>query len=81
MRIMVMESADFWQRDHPASVSMGSVADRLLRLMVAMRNPVSDYSLDLLAMITKQKPHESVRLELTMDDEGWHTEVPDLVGV
>jgi putative zinc finger/helix-turn-helix YgiT family protein len=60
---------------------MGPVADRLLRLMVAKQEPISDYSLDLLAVIAKQPPHEAERWKLTMDDEGWHAETLELVGV
>jgi putative zinc finger/helix-turn-helix YgiT family protein len=60
---------------------MGPQADRLLRLMVRTMDPVSDYSLDLLTIITKQKPHEAVRLGLKMDEEGWHAEATDCVAV
>jgi putative zinc finger/helix-turn-helix YgiT family protein len=60
---------------------MGPQADRLLRLMVRTMDPVSDYSLDLLTMITKQKPHTAVRLGLKRDEEGWHAEASGLVAV
>jgi len=60
---------------------IGPQADRLLRLMVRTMDPVSDYPLDLLTMITKRKPHEAVRLELTMDEEGWHVEARDPIAV
>ena len=40
------ESVSRWENDRE---QMSAVADRLLRLMVATKAPVSDYSLDLLA--------------------------------
>jgi putative zinc finger/helix-turn-helix YgiT family protein len=60
---------------------MGAVADRLLRLMVATRAPVSDYSLDLLAAIKKSIIRQYVQLGLTRDEDGWHAEMKGLVGV
>jgi putative zinc finger/helix-turn-helix YgiT family protein len=64
----------------PATVSrwetgtdpIGPVADRLLRLMVVTKDPVSNYSLELLTTITKQPTTQPVRLGLEMDEEGWH---------
>jgi putative zinc finger/helix-turn-helix YgiT family protein len=72
------ETVSRWET---GAVPMGAIADRLLRLMVATRDPVSDYSLDLLAMIAKEKPLKPVQLGLKMDEEGWHAEAKDLVGV
>lgn len=51
---------------------IGPTADRLLRLMVATRDPVSEYPLDLLATITKESPARAVRLGVKRDHEGWH---------
>ncbi|HXH83543.1 MAG TPA: type II TA system antitoxin MqsA family protein [Candidatus Tectomicrobia bacterium] len=53
---------------------MGPVADRLLRLMVAKRAPVSDYTVDVLAQIAADDKHAArpVRLGLIRDEEGWH---------
>jgi putative zinc finger/helix-turn-helix YgiT family protein len=64
----------------PATVSrwengnkpIGPAADRLLRLMVVTRDPVSDYSLDRLTTISRQPTTQPVRLGLEMDEEGWH---------
>ncbi len=53
---------------------IGPQADRLLRLMVVTKDPVSDYSLDLLTTITTRKTPPAVRLGLKMDAEGWHAE-------
>jgi putative zinc finger/helix-turn-helix YgiT family protein len=53
---------------------MGATADRLLRLMVVTRAPVSDYSLDVLKKIAKKTPPATMRLGLKMDQEGWHAE-------
>ncbi len=50
---------------------IGPQADRLLRLMVVTKDPVSDYSLDLLTTIAKQPVSQPVRLGLEMDKEGW----------
>jgi len=51
---------------------MGSTADRLLRLMVARRAPVNDYSLDVLKGIAKKAPTTTVRLGMKMEKNGWH---------
>ena len=65
------ETVSRWEA---GAVPIGSVADRLLRLMVATRDPVSDYSLELLTTIMKQKTAKAVRLGLKRDKEGWHAE-------
>jgi putative zinc finger/helix-turn-helix YgiT family protein len=59
---------------------MGSAADRLLRLMVASRAPVSDYTVDVLAQIAadgkpgtdQKRKSRPVQLGLELDDTGWH---------
>jgi putative zinc finger/helix-turn-helix YgiT family protein len=53
--------------------SIGPTADRLLRLMVATRDPVREYPLDMLATITKEPQGKGVRLGVKRDQEGWHT--------
>jgi putative zinc finger/helix-turn-helix YgiT family protein len=50
---------------------MGPQADRLLRLMVVTRDPVSDYSLELLTTISKEPTTHPVWLGFEMDEEGW----------
>lgn len=74
-------TAETVSRWETGAASMGPVADRLLRLIVATRAPVSDSSLEWLTTITKEKPPHAVRLELTRDDEGWHAEAVDLAAV
>jgi putative zinc finger/helix-turn-helix YgiT family protein len=53
---------------------MGAQADRLLRLMVVTRAPVTDYSLDVLKKIAKKTSPTPVRLGLKRDNKGWHAE-------
>jgi putative zinc finger/helix-turn-helix YgiT family protein len=52
--------------------AIGPTADRLLRLMVATRTPLRDYSLDMLKKITRKSTPTTVRLGLKIDKEGWH---------
>jgi putative zinc finger/helix-turn-helix YgiT family protein len=66
---MTPETISRWET---GAEPIGPVADRLLRLMVATRDPVSDYSLELLATIAKQKTTNTVRLELKRNKEGWY---------
>jgi hypothetical protein len=49
---------------------MSAVADRLLRLMVATKAPVSAYSLDSLAELEDESA--PVRLRLEAAKGGWH---------
>jgi putative zinc finger/helix-turn-helix YgiT family protein len=70
------ETTSRWET---GAVPIGPVADRLLRLMVVVRDGASDYSLDLLPTISKEMPSHAVRLGLTRDDEGWHAKVQDVV--
>jgi len=56
-----------WEND---SLQMGGSAERLLRLMVATREPIQTYSLEMLKQIgdTKASP---LRLGLRADAAGW----------
>lgn len=60
------ETVSRWEH----GASMGPVADRLLRLLVANKAPVDDYSADLLREIGKKGKPEPVRV--TADRKGWH---------
>jgi hypothetical protein len=42
---------------------MSVSADRLLRLMVASRQPVADYSLDILKVVAREQP-KPIRLRM-----------------
>jgi putative transcriptional regulator len=53
---------------------MGAQADRLLRLMVATKGRVKDYSLDTLKAISAKQQPQTLRLGLTTEHEGWQTE-------
>jgi putative zinc finger/helix-turn-helix YgiT family protein len=64
------ETVSRWES---GATSIGPASDRLLRLMVATRDPVSEYPLDILATITKESPPRAVRLGVKRDQEGWHT--------
>jgi putative zinc finger/helix-turn-helix YgiT family protein len=63
------ESVSRWENDRE---QMSAVADRLLRLMVATKAPVSDYSLDLLAELGDES--SPVRLRVEVEKGGWHAE-------
>jgi hypothetical protein len=49
---------------------MGVTADRLLRLMVASRQPVADYSLDTLRVVARGQP-KPIRLRIEVSDGQW----------
>ena len=72
------ETISRWERGAEA---IGPQADRLLRLMVVARDPVRDYSLELLTTITKEESPQAAPLGLKMDEEGWHAEDQDLIAV
>lgn len=63
----------------PATVSrwetgakpIGSIADRLVRLMVAHMQPTADYSLEILGQVQDEQD-VPVRLDLEADAQGWH---------
>ena len=63
------ESVSRWENDRE---QMSAVADRLLRLMVATKAPVSDYSLDALADLGDESA--PVRLRLESAKGGWRAE-------
>jgi integrase len=49
---------------------MGVSADRLLRLMVASRQPVADYSLDILKVVAREQP-KPIRLRMEVSVGEW----------
>lgn len=63
------ESVSRWENDREP---MSAVADRLLRLMVATKAPVSDYSLDSLAEVGEQAAPARLRVE--PERGGWRAE-------
>jgi putative zinc finger/helix-turn-helix YgiT family protein len=66
---MTPETISRWER---GAEPIGPVADRLLRLMVATRDPVRDYPLDALTTISKEQAATAVQFRLKRDREGWH---------
>jgi putative zinc finger/helix-turn-helix YgiT family protein len=66
---MTPETISRWER---GAEPIGPIADRLLRLMVATRDPIRDYPLDTLMTISKEQPVKAVQLGLKRDKEGWH---------
>jgi putative zinc finger/helix-turn-helix YgiT family protein len=65
------ETVSRWEH---GTAQVGPQADRLLRLMVATKTPVSEYSLDTLKAISTEKPARSFRLGMTVEQDGWHAE-------
>ena len=63
------ETVSRWES---GATPIGPASDRLLRLMVATRDPVSEYPLDMLATITRESPPQAARLGVRRDQEGWH---------
>ena len=49
---------------------MGVTADRLLRLLVASRQPVADYSLDMLKVVTREQA-KPIRLRMEVSGGEW----------
>lgn len=66
------ETVSRWEQGR---VPMSPQADRLLRLMIATRAPVSDYSLDALATIPKRSPSRPTPLRIQWDRGRWLSEV------
>jgi putative zinc finger/helix-turn-helix YgiT family protein len=66
---MTPETISRWEA---GSEPIGPTADRLLRLMVTTRGPVTEYPLEMLTTITKDSSANAVRLGLTRDHDGWH---------
>ena len=58
-----------WENEHE---QMSPVADRLLRLMVVTRAPVSEYPLDSLAKLEEEST--PIRLRLESAKGGWRAE-------
>ena len=64
------ETVSRWEN---GAASMAGTAERLLRLLVLSREPVQDYSLDVLKTIALAKP-KPLRLGMRADLQGWHAE-------
>jgi putative transcriptional regulator len=64
------ETVSRWEH---GTAPMGAAADRLLRLMVVTKAPVTDYSLALLTEIPGEKKPRAARLGLRVDRKGWHS--------
>jgi putative zinc finger/helix-turn-helix YgiT family protein len=60
------ETVSRWENDREP---MGPVADRLLRMMVAVREPVSNYSLD--ALMDLEDTAKPVRVTIEAAKNGW----------
>jgi putative zinc finger/helix-turn-helix YgiT family protein len=65
------ETVSRWESESSPQ-EMGPVAERLLRLMVALGQRVADYSLDTLATIADEA--KVTPLRMAPDERGWHTE-------
>jgi len=63
------ETVSRWEN---GNLHMGGQAERLLRLMVATRDPVETYSLDLLKSIEEEEAASPFRLGVEADERGWH---------
>lgn len=50
---------------------MGATAERLLRMLVLTRQPVSHYPLDLFRTMATEDP-KPLRVGMTADEDGWH---------
>ena len=64
------ETVSRWEN---GTASMAGTAERLLRLLVLTREPVQDYSLDVLKGIARADP-APLRLGMRADEQGWHAE-------
>ena len=65
------ETVSRWEN---GQAHMGTQANRLLRLVVATKGPVKNYSLDTLKAISAKKSRHTFRLGLSVKREGWHAE-------
>jgi putative zinc finger/helix-turn-helix YgiT family protein len=61
------ETVSRWEQE---AVRMGVIADRLLRLMVATRSPVQDYTLETLKGVAVEDPKPR-RLRAALGRRGW----------
>ena len=64
------ETVSRWES---GAASMGTQGDRLLRLMVLSKEPVRDYSLEMLKDVA-QDDASPLRLGMRSDANGWHAE-------
>jgi len=58
------ETVTRWER---GSIRMGATADRLLRMMVASKTPIADYSVDTLGEIADSAPPSVLKLKASAD--------------
>jgi putative zinc finger/helix-turn-helix YgiT family protein len=63
------ETVSRWEQ---GKTPIGTIADRLLRLLVVTQLPVRDYSPDLLLGIAEEPKARAMPLGLRRDDEEWH---------
>jgi putative zinc finger/helix-turn-helix YgiT family protein len=64
------ETVSRWEH---GNASMGVTADRLLRLMVASRQPKADYSLETLRIVARSQP-KPIRLNVAVADGHWRAQ-------
>jgi putative zinc finger/helix-turn-helix YgiT family protein len=64
------ETVSRWEHGRAA---MGVTADRLLRLMVASRQPAADYSLETLRIVARAQP-KPIRLRVEVTDGHWRAQ-------
>ena len=62
------ESVSRWENGR---LAMSLPADRALRLMVAVREPIQDYELDRLRAITSRRTTRPLRVGLSLAKSGW----------
>jgi putative zinc finger/helix-turn-helix YgiT family protein len=65
------ETVSRWEHGR---LAMSAQADRLLRTMVALKEPVQSYSLDLLKAITSNDDGQHLKVGLTRGRSGWTAE-------
>jgi putative zinc finger/helix-turn-helix YgiT family protein len=65
------ETISRWEK---GAVPIGAASDRLLRLMVASKAPVEDYSLDVLKDIKEVVKSKTVLLGFRARGGGWHAD-------
>lgn len=64
------ESVSRWEN---GKLAMSATADRLLRIMVAVKAPVRDYSLDVLKDIRPKRTAKPLRVGLRLTGSQWQT--------
>ena len=64
------ETVSRWETEAGA---MAGTAERLLRVLILTREPVQDYSLDVLKGIARAES-APLRLGMRADEQGWHAE-------